>query len=524
MSNSYVRPPHYQRHHQSMLLDLCSIHPFFETDNFDREYQKELASVISQYPLSGLDFCYYWTEKVLWDRFQLSSAYGEFPGKYGGPEYIVQQQVGKLPPTPESAEPAPAITAHFFDSILESLGTPSRSAKPVQPIKFQAPGMSKAAYETPVSKPVQQRVDLMAMPSQKLAQNHFEGYLKPQNPLASAPEQAHRDCPKDFVYPKSLYTPVQDSRGFANIPLNSEDLGTSLAPKEFSVSTAGPEPPTSASIFSSLLAARLASPGLSNPITTSNAVPAAPSSSLAPLPPLLLPDSVFKDPNTGELITIKMFERRCLGRGAEMAIRQAEAAVKSTPNRMTKPLARALLEDSLTTTLANIIQEHTKKDVHLVKDREGELRKFELYQRRLTENAEKSSVRQSFYPEMTQSFSTGQVEKHNRKTSREGNRSIFREIYQQPQIQRSGNSYHIGADQELRSRIQDNSEGEERSSLPASPRVQTYDEMIAEEHAEMMRRVNAWRQEEEEAKSRDVPEYIKHQHSFQPKAQRLDVQ
>ncbi|KAF7907551.1 uncharacterized protein EAF01_005137 [Botrytis porri] len=513
MSNSYVRPPHYQRHHQSMLLDLCSIHPFFETDNFDREYQKELASVISQYPLSGLDFCYYWTEKVLWDRFQLSSAYGEFPGKYGGPEYIVQQQVGKLPPTPESAEPAPAITAHFFDSILESLGTPSRSAKPVQPIKFQAPGMSKAAYETPVSKPVQQRVDLMAMPSQKLAQNHFEGYLKPQNPLASAPEQAHRDCPKDFVYPKSLYTPVQDSRGFANIPLNSEDLGTSLAPKEFSVSTAGPEPPTSASIFSSLLAARLASPGLSNPITTSNAVPAAPSSSLAPLPPLLLPDSVFKDPNTGELITIKMFERRCLGRGAEMAIRQAEAAVKSTPNRMTKPLARALLEDSLTTT----------KDVHLVKDREGELRKFELYQRRLTENAEKSSVR-------WRNIIARQAEREIDQFSEKYTSSHKSKDLEIPTTLEQIRNFGLESKTTQRAKRGLVSQPIQTSYLAAvyyllqAPRVQTYDEMIAEEHAEMMRRVNAWRQEEEEAKSRDVPEYIKHQHSFQPKAQRLDVQ
>ncbi|KAF7919966.1 uncharacterized protein EAE98_009200 [Botrytis deweyae] len=359
MSNSYVRPPHYQRHHQSMLLNLSSIHPHFETDNFDREYQKELASVISQYPLTGLDFCYYWTEKVLWDRFQLSSAYGEFPGKYGGPEYIVQQQVGQLPPTPESAEPAPAITADFFDNILESLGTPSRPAKPVQPISAQAPEMSKAAYETPVSKPVQQRVDLMAMPSRKLAHNHFEGYLKPPNTPASVSIQAPRDYPKDFVYPESPYTSAQDSQAFANAPVNPEGLGTSQTSNEFPVSTTGPDPPTSTP--SSLLAARLALPGFPNPIATSNSAPAAPSSSLTPLPPLLLPDSVVKDPDTGELITIKMFERRCLGRGAEIAIRQAQAAVKATPNRMTKPVARLLLEDSLTTALANIIQEQSQQ-------------------------------------------------------------------------------------------------------------------------------------------------------------------
>ncbi|TGO50186.1 hypothetical protein BCON_0189g00100 [Botryotinia convoluta] len=342
MSNSYVRPPHYQRHHQSMLLNLCSIHPYFETDNFDREYQKELAS----------------TEKVLWDRFQLSSAYGEFPGKYGGPEYIVQQQVAQLPPTPDSAESAPAITADFFDSILETLETPSRSAKPAQSIRSQAPEISKVAYETPVSGVGQQRVDLMAIPSQKLAQNHFEGYLKPPNTPASVPIQAPRDYPKDFVYPESPYTSAQDSQGFANAPVNPEGLGTSQTPNEFSVSTTGLEPPTSTP--SSLLAARLALPGFPNPIATSNSAPAALSSSLAPLPPLLLLDSVVKDPDTGELITIKMFERRCLGRGAEIAIRQAQAAVKATPNRMTKPIARLLLEDSLTTTLANIIQEHTQ--------------------------------------------------------------------------------------------------------------------------------------------------------------------
>ncbi|THV50886.1 hypothetical protein BGAL_0132g00180 [Botrytis galanthina] len=358
MSNSYVRPPHYQRHHQSMLLNLCSIHPFFETDNFDREYQNELASVISQYPLTGLDFCYYWTEKVLWDRFQLSSAYGEFPGKYGGPEYIVQQQVGQFPLTPESAEPAPAITADFFDSILETLGTPSRSAKPVQPIRSEAPEISKAACETPVSGAGQQRVDLMAIPFQKLAQNHFEGYLKPPNTPASAQIQAPRAYPKDFVYPESPYGSAQDSQGFANASVIPGGLGPSQIPNEFSISTARPETP--APTPSSLLAARLALPGLSNPIATSNSTPAAPSSSLAPLPPLLLPDSVVKDPDTGELITIKMFERRCLGRGAEIAIKQAQAAFKATTNRMTKPIARSLLEDSLTTALANIIQEHTQ--------------------------------------------------------------------------------------------------------------------------------------------------------------------
>ncbi|TGO10530.1 hypothetical protein BTUL_0133g00370 [Botrytis tulipae] len=353
MSNSYVRPPHYQRHHQSMLLNLCSIHPSFETDNFDREYQKELASVVSQYPLTGLDFCYYWTEKVLWDRFQLSSAYGEFPGKYYGPEYIVQQKVGQLPPTPESAEPAPAITADFFDSILETLGTPSRSAKPTQPIKSQAPEISKAACETPVSGAGQQRVDLMAIPFQKFAQNHFEGYLKPPNTPASSQIQASRDYPKDFVYPESPYTSAPDSQGFTNASVIPGGLGASQTPNEFSVPTTRLEPP--APTPSSLLAARLASPGF-----PSNATPAASSSSLTPLHPLLLPDSVVKDPDTGELITIKMFERRCLGRGAEIAIRQAQSAVKATTNRMTKPIARLLLEDSLTTALANIIQEHTQ--------------------------------------------------------------------------------------------------------------------------------------------------------------------
>ncbi|KAF7864342.1 uncharacterized protein EAF02_010310 [Botrytis sinoallii] len=310
MSNSYVRPPHYQRHHQSMLLNLCSIHPHFETDNFDREYQKELASCI-------------------W----------RIPGKYGGPEYIVQQQVGQLPPTLESAEqPAPAITADFFDNILESLGTLSRPAKPVQPIRVQAPETSKAAYEN-------------TWISQASKYTSF-------GPNTSTPR-----LPQRLRLSESPYTSAQDSQGFANAPVNPEGLGISQTSNEFSVSTTGPDPPTSTP--SSLLAARLALPGFPNPnpnpIATSNSAPAAPSSSLAPLPPLLLPDSVVKDPDTGELITIKMFERRCLGRGAEIAIRQAQAAVKATPNRMTKPVARLLLEDSLTTALANIIQEQSQQ-------------------------------------------------------------------------------------------------------------------------------------------------------------------
>ncbi|KAF7874991.1 hypothetical protein EAF04_002164 [Stromatinia cepivora] len=345
MSNSYVRPPHYQRNYQSMVLNLCSIYPYFETDGFDRAYNAELASVTSQYPATGLDFCYYWTERVLWDKFQLSSAYGEFPGRYGGPEYIVQQQIGiiQMPPTPESAQQVPGIAPNLLQETLE---TPSRPEKPAQPIPEQAPAVPEA-YGTPVSVPAQERVDLLAMrpvphseqPSQQLGQNLFGGDLKLSDPSASLPTQTSQDLAKETLKLDSSRTPHAISE----------------SPKLTAKSD--PQIPTP----SSLLAARLAFPDTSNPSSASTVAPSAPPTSFKHLPPLLTPDLLYKDPTTGEVITMRMFECRCLSRGAQIAIDHAQAAVKSEPSRMTKHLARGILDKSLTTALASIIQEQTQQ-------------------------------------------------------------------------------------------------------------------------------------------------------------------
>ncbi|KAJ8064591.1 hypothetical protein OCU04_006920 [Sclerotinia nivalis] len=322
-----------------------SIYPYFETDGFDRAYNAELASVASQYPGTGLDFCYYWTEKVLWDKFQLSSAYGEFPGRYGGPGYIVQQQIGsiQMPATPGSAQQVPGIAP---TSLQQTLETPSSTAKPAEPIPEQAPGVPEV-YGTPASVPAQERVDLLAMPSvphsdqpsQGPGRNHIGGYLKPNDPSASLPTPTSQDLAKETLKRDSSRTPQAISE----------------APELTVKSDPQIETP------SSLLAARLASPGISNPSSVSTIAPFTPPISFEPLPPLLNPDLLYKDPTTGEVITMKMFERRCLSRGAQIAIDHAQAAVKSEPSRMTKPLARGILEKSLTTALASIIQEQTQQ-------------------------------------------------------------------------------------------------------------------------------------------------------------------
>ncbi|RAL67789.1 hypothetical protein DID88_008516 [Monilinia fructigena] len=252
-----------------MLLNLCGVYPYFDTDNFDRAYNTELASVTSQYPETSLGFCYYWNERVMWDRFGLSGAYGEFPGRYGGPGFVVPQKMGinPMPPTP------------------------------------------------------QKRIDLIAMhsashpaqPSQALAQNLFEEFLNPQD--------------------QPTFLPAQASQRLA-----AESNPQSQTP-------------------SSILAARLAFPGASNLNPASiDAQPA----SLTPLPPLLLPELIFKDPTTGEMITVKIFERRSFSRGADTAIEHAQAAVNKEL-RLSKPRIRAILSGSLTATLAGIIEEHIKR-------------------------------------------------------------------------------------------------------------------------------------------------------------------
>ncbi|KAI9646755.1 hypothetical protein NHQ30_004753 [Ciborinia camelliae] len=347
MTDPYTRPPHYQRHYQSMVLNLCSIYPYFETDNFDRAYNAELTFATSKYPETGLDFCYYWTEKVMWEKFGLSGAYGEFPGRYGGPEYIVQQQIGvnALPPTPQSAQPAPGIAPNFFE---ETPNTPSRAdTQSAQSPLGQAPGVSEA-QATPASQCVQQRVDLemqsaphLDQPPQDLARNLFEGYLRSQDPRisdlpASLSAQDPQDLATGLLKPESSPTPqaVEQSSGLA--------------------AELDPQSPTP----SSLLTARLAFPDSSDPISASMVASSA--APLIPLPPLLLSDSRVKDPTTGEVITVKMYERRCLSRGAEIAIHHAKAAVSSETARLSKARVAALLDKSLTTALTSIIQEHTQ--------------------------------------------------------------------------------------------------------------------------------------------------------------------
>ncbi|CAD6439730.1 23c176b5-c88e-4445-b9cd-5d4c5c17954f [Sclerotinia trifoliorum] len=344
MSNSYVRPPHYQRHYQSMLLNLCSIYPYFDTDGFDRAYIAEVSSVASQYPASSLDFCYYWTEKVLWDKFQLSSAYGEFPGRYGGPGYITQQQIGsiQLPPTPGSAQQVSRIAP---TSLQQTLEVPRRTVKPTEPIREQAAEVP-ATSGTPAPAPAQKRVDLPAVPSvqhsdqppQEPSRNHTGDYLKLKSSSASSPTKASQDLAKETLKRDS-------SRNTQSI---SETPGL--------IMRSGPQIETP----SSLLAARLASPGTPSPSSVSTVARSAPPTSFESLPPLLDPDLLYKDPTTGEVITMKMFERRCLSRGAQIAIEHAQAAVKSEPSRVTKPLARTILERSLITALASIVQEQTQ--------------------------------------------------------------------------------------------------------------------------------------------------------------------
>ncbi|KAB8299950.1 hypothetical protein EYC80_000192 [Monilinia laxa] len=307
-----------------MLLNLCGVYPYFDTDNFDRAYNTELASFTSQYPETSLDFCYYWTERVMWDRFGLSSAYGEFPGRYGGPGFVVQRQIGvnSMPPTPQSARPTRAMTPGFSaETLMNSshLGTQFG-----QSTLGQASETSKP-QTTPASRFDQERIDLIAMhsaprpgqPSQALARNLFEGFLNPQD--------------------QPTFLPAQASQSLA--------------------AESNPQSQTS----SSILAARLALHEASNINPASiDAQPPQPAS-LTPLPPLLLPELIFKDPTTGEMITVKMFERRSFSRGADTAIEHAKAAVNKEL-RLSKPRIRAILSGSLTTTLAGIIEEHMKRE------------------------------------------------------------------------------------------------------------------------------------------------------------------
>ncbi|KAG4034102.1 hypothetical protein MFRU_003g00780 [Monilinia fructicola] len=344
MSNPYIRHAHYQRHYQSMVLNLCSVYPYFDTDNFDRAYNTELASFTSQHPETSVDFCYYWTERVMWDRFGLSGAYGEFPGRYGGPGFVAQQQSGanSMPPTPQSAQPTRAMNPGFS---VETLTNPSHlETQFAQPTLGQAPATSKA-QATPASRFDQERIDLIAMhstlrpgrPSQALARNLFEGFLNPQDQPDFLPTQESQNLAAESK-PENPSTP-QVIQGFSELAAESNPQNQTPW---------------------SMLAARLAFPGASNLNPASiDAKPPQPAS-LTPLPPLLLPELLFKDPTTGEMITVKMFERRSFSRGANTAIEHAQAAVNKEL-RLSKPKIRAILSESLTTTLAGIIEEHIKR-------------------------------------------------------------------------------------------------------------------------------------------------------------------
>ncbi|APA08072.1 predicted protein [Sclerotinia sclerotiorum 1980 UF-70] len=274
------------------IIKLCSIYPYFETDGFDRAYIAELASVASQYPASGLDFCYYWTEKVFWDRFQLSSAYGEFPGRYGGPGYITQQQIGsiQMPLTPVSAQKVLGITPTSFQQTLE---TSSRAAEPAGLIPGQAPEVP-GAYRTPASVPTQERVDLSAIPSaphfeqasQEPGRNDIGDYLKPKGPSASSPTQTTQYLARET----HKHDSSRDPQAISENPRLSVESDPRI------------ESP------SSLLAARLASPGTPNHSSVSTVALSAPNTSFEPLPPLLNPDLLYKDPTTGEVITMKIYD------------------------------------------------------------------------------------------------------------------------------------------------------------------------------------------------------------------------
>lgn len=352
-----------------MVLNLCSIYPYFETDNFDRDYYAELASVTSQNPTAGWDFCYYWTERLMWDKYRLNHAYGEFPGRYSGPGYVVQEQVGvipdyqnfTMPQTPESAEKAPAMVRDLYGKTPQ---TPSRLENPARPISRQTTEVSKA-HGAPVSESVQPQVDLIAMQTPYLnksyegyPQNPFGGYLKPKDtPASDSPMTDPTVFSSTVANPISSDTtmfdlpalpPAQGSHGLVKETDKTETSSTPQAINQSSVSTVGPEPDSQAVTPASLLAARLASPSMSNPVAAA-----------APLPTLLLPSSLFKDSTSGEVITASMFERRCLRRGAEIAIGHANVAVNRHTGRMSKVAAQEILARSLATTLASVIEKQS---------------------------------------------------------------------------------------------------------------------------------------------------------------------
>lgn len=342
----YVRLPHYQRHHQSMLLNLCSIYPYFETDSFDRAYNEELASVTSTHPKTNLDFCYYWTEKVMWRKFGLSDAYGEFPGRYTGPEFIVQEQkeVDTTQSTLASAqpiEPAPGISPQLPVELSQSPSIPA--AQRTRPVLGQAP----ALLDTPVipaSRSYRERIDLVAMASasnsedsvQKVARNLFDGFLRPQD--KPAPDQQTSSAvqlSQDVI--TGLPTPN-------NLPTQQEVRQSPASPAESALST--------------LLAARIFSP---NPFAASADSASAVSSSLPTLHTILFPDTIFKDSTTGETMTLKMFERRCFSRGADVAIKHVHDTIVREKGRLTRARAHEILVNSLNTTLFSIIDEHTQQ-------------------------------------------------------------------------------------------------------------------------------------------------------------------
>ncbi|ESZ96068.1 hypothetical protein SBOR_3545 [Sclerotinia borealis F-4128] len=324
---SYIRSPHYQRHYQSMVLNLCSIYPHFETDSFDRAYHAELASAISKNPTTGMDFCYYWTDKIMWQKFKYYDAYGEFPGRYSGPEYITQEQirVNPISPTPQTAQQVPGTDPDFVEETLKTPSWPD--TRPAQQTLEQAPEVSEL-QRTPASQSVQQQVDLIAMQpvkhhdqqSEGLAQNHFE---KPQDPPASVPVPTSQKQAPELFGRKDSPNPeaIKQSPNFAS---------------EFDSQSSKPSP---------LLAAWLALSKASNP----NSAPTlTPSATNAPLPPLLLPDLLIKDPTTGEVMTVETFERRCIRRGADIAVKHVKTAIDETA-RISKAKLHGMLDKALTT-------------------------------------------------------------------------------------------------------------------------------------------------------------------------------
>ncbi|TEY39059.1 hypothetical protein BOTCAL_0469g00040 [Botryotinia calthae] len=148
------------------------------------------------------------------------------------------------------------------------------------------------------------------------------------------------------------------------------------------------------------------------------------------------------------------------------------------------------------------------KDMHLVKNLEQKLPKLKLHPSLTAETKTGGSpLQQSNAPRMAQGSRPNQTinheydHDHNDKTNKDTVRVTRREDSRdrRPLIQKPGNSYLVGAGQQARSGLPvhvNGSPSHATGSPLQGPRLQTYDEMVAEEYTEMMRRNNAWCQEE----------------------------